>query len=248
MRKMVYAAGLLLLVIVAIVFGFRHKIFPEPTCMDTKQNGYESGVDCGGECAKKCAHEVRPITVVWSRALSVSPGVYDLVAFISNKNSDSAPLSLNASFTVFDEKGLPLYKNTIPTIPPAATDMPIIIQNVRLSSPPKNMTVTLSEGTSYTISSRFQTSQISTVRTRFENGETPRVYVTVRNASREPFSTIPVRVILYDVTQTATAVGQTVIERLQKEEEQTLVFTWKQPFKEAPLFIRAYPVFDPFGK
>lgn len=246
-RKIMYAAAFLFVLISGGIFGFRKTLFPDPTCVDTKQNGYETGVDCGGECARKCIAEITPIHVDWARALPISSGVYDLVGFLSNHNSDSAPLTLTAVFNVYDQTGKPIYTKRVNTTPPAATDFPVIIQNVYFSSPPKTVTVTLEEGTWYRIPSRFESTQISTVQTRFENGDTPRVYATLRNLTRESFGKIPVRVVLYDITETAIGSGETILDGLNKEETKDVVFTWKEPFKEPPVLIRVYPILDAFN-
>lgn len=246
-RKLLYALGLLSVVILLGIYGFRDTLFPAPTCSDNKQNGYETGIDCGGGCARKCPNETIPLSVLWSRALPVSNGVYDLVAYVSNKNQDSAPSSLFVNFTVIDASNAVIFTRRVVTIPPAATDLPVIISNVALPSVPKVVTATLEEGTSYKIDSRFQSVQISSLNKHFENGITPRLYATLRNQTRNAFDRFTVRAVLYDEAGNAFGVGETYVEHLDKEQTADIVFTWKTPFAQTPVTMQIFPVLPPFG-
>ena len=246
-RKLLYATYIVLVIVALSVYLFRDTLFPKPACSDGKKNGFETGVDCGGSCLRKCAAEVSPLTVTWSRVLEVGPKLYDVVAFISNKNQDSAPRTLTGTFTVYSAQGIVLFARTISVTPPAATDIPVLIQNIALEERPQRVVFTLAEGTSYRIPELFQKPQISTTQTRFENGDTPRVYATIKNLTRNAILRFPVRIVLYDASDTAYADGETFVERLEKEEEQTLIFTWKKSFDIAPTRIRVYPILDPFS-
>ena len=243
-RRLFYLVGTLLFIVGVSIYGFRDTLFPTPTCRDGKQNGYETGVDCGGNCARQCTSETTPISVVWSRAILVSTSTYDLAALITNKNPNSAPNALEANFIVFDESGNEIYSEKIKTEPPLLGDMPVIIQGVKLDKTPKNVSVTLDEGTYYRLPNAFATSLISTVRTRFENGKPSRVYATIKNLTRNPFVRFKVRVVLYDVSGTAIGVGSTFVERLGIEEEEIIIFTWPEKFKEPPALIRVYPILE----
>jgi hypothetical protein len=245
-RKLIYALLLIMALSALGVYGFRDVLFPKATCSDQKQNGFEEGIDCGGLCSRVCIEQVAPITTLWSRAVPVTEGLYDIAALISSRNQGSAPTSLEARFTVLNASGTILYEKIIQTTPPTTGDLPVIIQNVELSEKPQKVLLTLREGTYYRIADMFQSAQISTVRTNFENGDTPRLYATIRNITRNQIIDFPVRVVLYDATQNVIGVGETQVSRLNKEEEETLVFTWKKRFDAVPVTIKVYPVFDPF--
>ena len=247
MKKVSYAFGIFVLIVSGLVYGFRQQLFPNPTCNDNKQNGYEAGVDCGGLCARKCVNEVLPISVIWANTFLVSNGVYDIAAMLTNKNSDSAPISLSADVLVQDSFGRPLFQKKIVVIPFAEVEMPIIIPNVALQGIPAKVIVTLHEGVSYKLDSITKTTQISIVRTRFENGDIPRLYATVKNVTRTPRTTVPISAVLYDETHTPIATGQTFVERLEKDQEQIVVFTWKHRFPSPPALIRVFPALSAFS-
>src|SRR5574343_1212258 len=104
-RKIIYFTATLFTIAAISIYVFREKIFPSPTCFDTKQNGYEVGIDCGGVCSLRCSSEVAPLEVLWTRALQTSSTTYDLVAMISNKNIDNASQKFSYIFTVYDNQG-----------------------------------------------------------------------------------------------------------------------------------------------
>lgn len=246
-RKIIYAICFILALVLLGVYGFRNTLFPTPTCNDNKQNGYEEGVDCGGLCSRRCIEQTIPIQVLWARVLPVTENVYDIVGLISNRNPDSAPATLDATFTVYNAKAEVIYSQRVSVVPPTTGDLPILIQNVRFKDVPKNVVITLGEGTYYKTNKAFQTVQISVTNTSFENGDIPRAYATIRNVTRNRFISFPVRIVLYDGEQNAIATGQTFVESLDKESEKTLIFTWKNKFSVKPVVIKAYPVLVPFN-
>ncbi len=245
-RKTIYALVLVFGIVVLGIYGFRDTLFPTPVCNDNKQNGYEEGVDCGGVCARKCADQVMPLTVVWARALLVEDGVYDLAGMISNRNPDSTPFNLDATFTVYNAKAEIIFSKKIGVLPPSTGDLPIMIQSVRLKDIPSKVVITLGEGSSYKTSKAMQSVQISVINSSFETTNVQRAYVVIRNLTRNRFINFPVRVVLYDADQNAIGVGETFVEALDKEEDKTLVFTWKNNIPRKPLLIKAYPVLYPF--
>jgi hypothetical protein len=245
-RKVIYAILFIVMLVAFGVYGFRGILFPTPTCVDDKQNGYEEGVDCGGMCARKCIDQISPLRVVWTRVIPVDKEVYDLAALISNRNLDSAPFTLSAVFTVYDKKAKVIFTRRVSITPPTTGDIPIILQNISFKEEPHNLVVTLEEGTSYKTPLAFQSVQISATNYRFENGDIPRLYVTIKNLTRERFINLPVRLVLYDSDQNAIGVGQTIIESLDKDSSDEVVFTWNTKFKVAPTVIKAYPILSPF--
>lgn len=246
-RKFIYALGTGIFVVAAVVYFTRDILFPNPTCSDGKQNGFEIGIDCGGACALKCASEIQPEKVLWSRALEIAPLTYDLVAFVANRNINSATHNLSYMFTVYDNEGQVLVVATGTTPSQLDGEFPIIIQGVRLAKEPKNVVTTLTAGNYYAVTNTTQSPPTRTTSIRYEEDSISRVYAVITNATRFPISQLPVRVLLYDIDGNAYASGETVIPYLDKEASQTVSFTWRTPFGKQPTKIRIYPIVDPFS-
>jgi hypothetical protein len=63
-RKIMYALATVITIGAVAVYMLRDTLFPEPTCFDKKQNGYEVAVDCGSICSLRCSSEVAPLTIL----------------------------------------------------------------------------------------------------------------------------------------------------------------------------------------
>jgi hypothetical protein len=246
-RKLTYALALIFVVATATLYVFLDIVFPNPTCFDSRQNGYESGTDCGGTCSLRCKEEVIPLSVLWSRALPTSTSTYDLAALISNKNIDNTPKKVEYTFTAYDANGVEFFAMKGETQVPIDGDFPVILQNILLKERPASVGVQLqSDIPHYKVLEKPADPTIRIAQTRYEAGSIPRVYSTITNTKRLPFSNLPVRVLLYDADGNAYGAGETIVPYLDKEETQELVFTWNRAFKETPTKIRVFPILDPF--
>lgn len=246
-RKFIYAAGVIITIILVTMYAFRDTIFPTPSCFDTKQNGYEIGVDCGGVCSLRCSSEVIPLSVSWARVVQVGSSTYDYGALVSNKNIDNAPKSLGYTFTAYDAFGKVIDTRSGQTVAPVDGEFPVIEQRVRLAVAPASISATVTANVPHF--KVLENPTVPTIRisgTRYEQIQIPRVYSTLTNTKRLVLRDIPVRVVLYDGNGNAYAFGQTVIPQLGKEEAKEIVFTWDRAFAQAPSQIRIFPILDPF--
>lgn len=246
-RKIIYGSLTIIVIILVGIYVFRDAIFPTPTCFDTKQNGYESGVDCGGTCSLRCSQEVVPLSVVWARALPIGSGMYDFAALISDKNIDNAPRQVVYTFTAFNAEGKEIKKITGSSIAPIDGDFPVIEQNVVLSEAPAEVSATIvSKVPHYKVLEKPTTPTLRVTSTRFEAGSIPRVYATLSNTKRIVLRNLPVRVLLYDADGNVYGAGQTIVPQLDKESTQEIVITWDRAFPITPTKIRVFPILDPF--
>ncbi len=245
-RKIVYFFATLFIVASVSIYVFREKIFPTPTCFDTKQNGYEVGVDCGGVCSLRCSSEVTPFEVLWARALQTSSSTYDLVAMISNKNIDNASQKFSYTFTLYDNKGLVMEEIIGSTFAPVDGDFPVIRQSVKLKKSPYKVTLQIEDTPHYKVHEKPTSPTVRITNERYEAGIIPRVYATIMSTKRTTVNNLPARIVLFDENDNAYAVGETLIPRLDKEEVKEISFTWDNELPFAPTRIRVYPIFDPF--
>jgi hypothetical protein len=246
-RKIVYAAISGSIIILAGIYVFRDVIFPTPTCFDTKQNGYESGVDCGGVCSLRCSQEVIPLSITWARALKTASTSYDLVALVSNKNIDNAPRQILYTFIAYNAEGKEIAKINGASIAPIDGDFPIVEQNVSLSEEPRTVSAVIhSNVPHFKVLENPISPTLRIVYPHYEAGSIPRVYATITNTKRTLFRNLAVRVLLYDADGNVYAAGQTIVPTLDKEASREIVFTWDRAFPITPTKIRIFPILDPF--
>lgn len=245
-RRILYAlSGIFVLAAIGL-YVFREKIVPQASCFDIKKNGVEQGVDCGGSCSLVCKNDVRPITVLWSQAIASTPTSVDLVAFISNKNTGSAPYGLGYTFIAYNATGTPIFTINGTTTAPLDQEFPIIVQGVRTALVPTTVSVQLQYGDSFVTPQASSVSPFRVTGISYEEGSIPRVYATIVNTKRMNFSNVPVRVLLYDANNNVYAVGESTLLSLGREESKQIVITWKSKLQEAPKKIQVYPILDPY--
>ncbi len=246
-RKVIYALAFGTAVIAGALFLLRGVIFPEPSCIDRRQNGFELGVDCGGVCALRCAQEVNPLAVVWSKAVPAGGnGLYDFVGMIRNTNIDNASYEVGYTFTSYDEEGMVTVQLSGSTTLPLDGMFPVIIQNIPLSKEPVRVSLTINDGPHYKVQESPTSPTVRIVERRYEAGTISRVHAVVMNTKRLEITNLPVRVVLFDANDNAYRVGQTIIPVLPKEGVQEVVITWNEAFLVTPTRIGVYPIFNPF--
>lgn len=239
-RKLLYGFSTILFVLAIGALIVTNFLLPDPTCFDGKKNGFEVGIDCGGTCSLQCTSQVIPLQVLWARALPVGTSTYDVVGLIANKNINNAPKGVGYTFVIYNKNGDLIFTKQGTTTISVDDDMPIIIQGVPLSDTPFQTVLTLAPAKHYATGEKSPIPPIRTVRTKIEDGSPTRLYVTIQNTKEVTFSSLPVRVILYDDQDNAIAVGQTVVPFLDKEEQKDLVYVWDQGFSSPPARIRVY--------
>lgn len=243
---MLYAVSFSIFCVGAGVFSLRDTLFPAPTCLDMKQNGFESGVDCGGVCSLRCTEEVIPYTVLWSKAVPSGKGLYDLVALVSNKNIDNASHEVGFTFTVYDTKGVPLGSLSGSTTVPLDGKFPLILQNIPLDTAIGSVSATLRDGPHYLVKEKPTSPTIRVLRKEYDVDSISRVFATLANTKQIEIRDLPVRVLLFDAQDNVFAVGQTIVPILTKEEVKEVSFTWRERFSRKPSRIEVYPIFNPF--
>jgi hypothetical protein len=245
-RKVLYAFFVVIVLSILTIFFLHSKLFPDPTCFDKKQNGYESGVDCGGVCRLRCENEVYPLTVLWSTAVKSSSSHYDLVGLVSNKNINNASLGLGYLFTVYSASGDVLTTISGTTTAPLDGNFPIILQDVPLSETPERVTLSLVDSPHYLVKENPVSPTVTVSNRVYEPGIKPRVYALIKNNKQFEVRDLEVRVLLFDENNNVFAVGRTIIPLLVREQAQKIVFTWNTVFEKPPTRILVYPIFNPF--
>lgn len=245
-QKVLYALSAVIVILGVGVFVLRDAIFPAPTCVDHKQNGFESGIDCGGTCALVCSKDVSPLKVVWSKAVTVGANMYDLVALVTNANINNASPQLGYRFIVYDKNAIPITILNGTTTAPLDGKFPIVISGVPLKVVPNNVVVKLNDGPHFTVKESPTAPTLRVTDRHFEGGEISRVYATLVNTKRLEINNLPVRVLLYDTNENVYAVGETIVPLIPKEGVKEVSFTWHNPLPKTPTRIEVYPIFNPF--
>jgi len=249
-RKFMYTAVIALLVLGGGTILLYNQFKQEPTCFDGKKNGIEIGVDCGGTCSRVCEGQARNIVVLWARPFEVAPGVYNVVAYIENQNTNAGIRAVQYEFKLYDK------------------------DNILVAEPFRGTTFIGPNQRSAVFASGIQTGnripetvffhfleqpQWDIVEQQFglqlllphdqsyqDLGTSAKVTATIENTSFYDLESVPVVAVIYDAQGNAFAASQTFIDRITQGANMPITFTWLEPFTQVPARIEIIPRVNPF--
>lgn len=194
---------------------------PEPTCT------YE-GVPI------ECGLSVEPLSVPLVRYIRTGTRP-DVVAYITNGNTDADAQYVNYRIDVYTKKGdlFATQKGSV-TIPHETTHA-IFIPRVASFAPEQAQAfLTLTSTPQFT---RATTPTVHLTQEGFSwslLGSTPRLVVDIRGDKNTTVHRVPAIVTVYDADNVLIAASRTVVQSLAANTQGTLTYTWNQPFKRPP--------------
>lgn len=232
-RKLQYGGGAIAFLIMIIAIPVFLSLHKSPTCFDGDKNGNELGIDCGGSCVNICGITVRPLVVEWSRALNVSKGIYSVVAYVENLNTDIGAKDTQYVFKVYDENNILITERFGKTEIPADRVFPIFESDIRTGERvPARTFFEFIDEPEWVDGLVFDASEDVIVTSRRITGEDtePRLDVVIENTSLRDISDIITHAVLFDSDGNAVAASKIVLKFLSRGEEKKLTFTWPLPF------------------
>lgn len=233
-RRFVYAIVVLgggLLVAISALYISLNKA---STCFDGKRNGGESGVDCGGACSRVCLDEVASLAIQWSRALRVSDGRYNAVAYVENPNTGAGVRSISYRFDLFDANNILITSREGETYLSPRGVSPIFEANIETGNriPARTFFEFTEEPVWFkAVDTRDRLAIQGRELTQLESA--PRIEATLRNSSAvDEFENIDVTAVVFDTDGNAIAASRTRLPLLEPRASFPLVFTWPEPFEK----------------
>lgn len=205
-----------------------------PTCFDGKQNGDETGVDCGGSCQMLCTSESLPLIQRGDpRVLSISPGVFSVVAMVENPNPNADIYRAGYIFRLYSgDSPVPSEVREGETYVPKGNTFAVFEGPLELGGVVPTRAVF--EWKQDTLLWRNNESPVPEVVVRSSNisriDSAPRLDATVSNLSNQAVSNIDFVALLYDETGSIFAASKTFVDFLPAGESAPIVFTWPRPF------------------
>jgi Mg-chelatase subunit ChlD len=227
-RRVQYIAGTIFslgFVVALVVLVF----FPaNVSCFDAFMNGDESGVDCGGSCVRICTLEVIPPSIQWAKSFEITPGQYNAVAYVENKNQLAATAELRYTFQLFNNGVVVTERSGVTVLPPnsvypifegriftgdkVVTDTRLILETADIWQP-----ATIGR-------EQFRASNISLLQADFR----PRLEVAIENTELTGAEQVEVVATLFNDAGEPLTASQTYIETINPRSTQNIVFTWPQ--------------------
>lgn len=248
-RQSQYVGGLLVVIgLIGLAIAWP-TITKAPTCFDGKQNGGEKDVDCGGVCQRICSADTIEPQIIWSRAFPVTGNIYNLVAFIENSNKEAAIREVSYEFRVYNNENILIGHRLGTTfIPP---NQQFAVFESRFDSGANTIRSVNFDFTSPFIWLKkkpiIQTLPITVDNIIMSDDKSnPSLTAKINNDSIYDLPEFDVIAILYGADHNAINASKTHKGGLLNNGKSSLLFTWPQPFSDAPATKDIFVLINPF--
>ena len=243
-RNTIVTIFVFIVLVISGIYAF-DALYEPPNCFDGKHNGNEVGVDCGGSCVILFSSQVIDPIVRWTRLFEVSPGIYNVLAYVENQNPTGELKNVEYRFRIFDENNALLRERKGEIGIPPKTIVPIIENSL--------------------VAGKLDASRISfdfvgdLVWTRGELDEPviiiqdeeilnvedePRIIATLSNTDIVPVTNLRVVAIVYNKDDNAIASSNTILERVPAGGNAQVFFTWPKPFSDEISRFEIIPLYE----
>lgn len=249
-RQFKYATGVFIFLGLIIFIFIYPYIFKDPTCSDGKKNGVETGIDCGGTCSLMCKEDISLPVVLWSRAFSVIENNYNLVAFVENRNRNSAVFEASYEFKIYDNNNVLLGRREGKTfIPP---NQQFVVFEPRFNSGEAQIKTITFEFINQLIwvkkAPTLQTLPIKVNKIVFDdNKNTQTLSAVINNDSVYDLPEFDVIAILYDRDHNAINASKTHKDKLLSNTNLPVFFTWPEVLSAVPVIEDVLIQINPFS-
>jgi Mg-chelatase subunit ChlD len=231
-RQIIYFSIFMAIMLVVIGIPLFSIYYEAPTCFDNKQNGNELGVDCDGLCNRLCrALEAKPV-VEWYRLLDVQPGLSTAVAYLQNPNLDAEAKVAPYTFTIRDASNTIIAERKGTTYIPAGKNFAIFESNIVIPADAGQLRTTfeLSEDFEWTRAPKDAPKVLVANQQVDAFSMKPSVTATLTNTSFTDLGRVNATVIIYNTDGNAVAASKTYVDRINKQGNAQVVFTWPRQF------------------
>lgn len=211
--------------------------------MDNIKNQNEHGVDCGGICQIACMYEVQAEpTIQWSRAYYVSKGIYNLVAYLQNPNTDYISRPTKYIFRVYDENNVVIATREGTVALPTTKLFPIFEPTVSVGERiPKRVSFEFADTITW-IEYAGEKPELEVLEQRLSlSTTTPTITATIRNKTLNTYKNVEVVAVIYDEKGNGFLASRTYIDLIGDRQTVTVNFTWPEALTASPSKIEVIP-------
>jgi len=219
--------------------------YEEPTCFDKKQNGNETGIDCGGNCDLLCNTATVDPIIHWVRYFKIAEGLYSVIAYVENQNTNAAVKNVPYSFKLYDNLGVKLAeKNGLVNLNPRQI---IPIAQTGLSTgelSPVRVSFDFVDEIVWQKEEKKEPVLIIKDEQIVPDKEVQKITAEVFNSSLEDVQNVTFVVIVYDENNNAIASSSTSVDEIRGSQTANLLFTWPTKFDDQISRFEIIPIYQ----
>lgn len=242
-RRQIYiSAGIILLIVLSVVFIY-FSGRESANCFDGKLNQNEEGIDCGGSCKAICQFKAEDVAILWSRVIPVVDDVYSVVAMIENPNLNFEAKNVPYTFKLYDDENILIFERKGSAYFLSGATFPVFEHALRTGQRiPARAVFSLRDDPFWEQTSSDDV-EIRVITKNLSNeDESPRLTVVVKNPTFQILNDVEFIALLYDKDENLVNASKTVLERLDSEQSDTIIFTWPEPFTTTIARMEIVPV------
>jgi Mg-chelatase subunit ChlD len=199
------------------------------TCFDKSENGWEAGVDCGGKCVRICSIDTLPPKERWVQTFRSSKGLYNVVAYVDNKNQDAGVEALSYTVSLYDKDGLIAEQDGVTSFAPKSL-VPFFEGRIETGNrTPTRVSIAFDPNPIWVPATVGQVQYKTERRTLTGAGKEPILSATLRNESLEELRNVEVVATIFDVNGNPLTASRTRVPTFHARSTEDVTFTWQDP-------------------
>ena len=243
-RNTIVSIFVLIMVVFLAIYLF-NVFYEAPNCFDGKTNGNELGTDCGGSCSLLCENQVLDPIVRWTRLFEVSPGIYNVLAYLENPNPTGGVENIGYRFRIFDEENVLLQERRGDIKLSPRSIVPILENSLVAGKLDANRVSFEFTGDFVWTRQEPEKPVIFVQDEELLNVDIePRIIAILTNTDIAPVDDVKVVVIVYNKDDNAIASSSTILERIPANGSAQVFFTWPIPFSDEASRFEIIPVYE----
>jgi hypothetical protein len=226
-RRLKYATIIIVVIAGAVGVPAFFLFYKAPSCSDGIKNGDEQGVDCGGSCEKLCPTAFLAPSVSWVRFKEVSPGLYNMAAYVINPNRNAEATGTPYLMSLLNDQGIPLVEvNDVMTIPPGRNTLVFQgAENAGKQRPVRAFFQFTAPPQWFVRSDPLSALSISN-KNYNEASSSSSLLVTISNGSVNPVNSVVVYAVLLDENGNVLDFSKTAVDLVPPKGTAVAPFTW----------------------
>lgn len=228
-RRVIYGSGFFLFF--GSIFGalFLLYVYQPSTCFDESRNGREAGVDCGGKCVRICSIDTLPPKERWIQTFRSSKGLYNVVAYVDNKNQDAGVEALSYTMSLYDKDGLITERDGVTTFAPKSL-VPFFEGRIETGNRiPTRVSIAFDPNPIWVPATIADARYKTEHRTLTGAAKEPVLSATLRNESLEELRNVEVVATIFDMNGNPLTASRTRVPTFHARSTEDVTFTWQDP-------------------
>lgn len=225
-RRIYYGSGFAGFWIVVGVLIYFTNFYQPATCFDGELNGDEIEIDAGGSCVRLAASTVMQPSIVWAESFEITPGQYNSVAYIENRNSVAATPELRYTFILYNNDTVVTERSGTTVLPPNSS-YPIFEGRIFTDGQEITNTQLVIEPPEVWIPAMVGSEQFSTNDIDLQNVDTrPTLDVELENTTLTVAENVEVVATIFNDEGRAVTASETFVESFAPRSTADIQFTW----------------------